>query len=454
MRIRHIGATALGLAGVAFAALLHAQVAPALTLAQAAPLTLAQALRAARNNVDVALARSAAVAAQADVLAADHAPPPTLSAKLSSIDLQNGIGGGSLLGDKRIDKGIGVDWTYERGNKRALRTQTAQRSASAAQADLEDTQIQQLLAASGAFFDLSAAQERITQVAAIAAGTAQIAATAARRVSAGDLARQDALRLEIEAERAKGDVLSAKLERQRAALALASLLGAAAGSAQDLQTQADWPAWASAGQTPAPTSAQPGGDASIGPTWTDGSLQAWVDARPDVRAATERVEAARAAQASANALKKADITWGVSFDHFPGTSTRQLELRLQMPLQFGYQFQGETGRAQALLTAAQDALDKARRVAALDLQGLMAQLQSGALRSRSYERDILPRAAQVAAQAEFAYTKGALNLADLLDARRTLRTTGLEALAARTDHAKAASAWRLRTQPMAALLAE
>ena len=454
MRIRHIGATALGLAGVAFAALLHAQVAPALTLAQAAPITLAQTLRAARNNLDVALARSAAAAAQADVLAADHAPHPTLSAKLSSIDLQNGIGAGNLLGDKRIDKGIGVDWTYERGNKRALRTQAAQRSASAAEADLEDTQMQQLLAASGAFFDLSAAQERITQVAAIAAGTAQIATTAARRVTAGDLARQDALRLEIEAERAKGDVLTATLERQRAALALASLLGAGSGPAQSLQTQADWPALGAAGQTPAAPSDQTGGNAPMAPDLNDSNLQAWVDARPDVRAAAERVEAARAAQASASALKKADITWGVSFDHFPGTSTRQLELRLQMPLQLGYQFQGETGRAQALLTAAQDALDKARRVATLDLQGLMAQLQSGALRSRSYEQDILPRAAQVAAQAEFAYTKGALNLADLLDARRTLRTTGLEALAARTDHAKAATAWRLRTQPVAALLAE
>ena len=466
MRIRHISAAALGLAGVAFAALLHAQTAspqtlsPAspLALAQAAPISLAQALRAARNNVDVALARSAAAAAQADVLAADHAPFPTLSAKLGSIDLQNGIGAGNLLADKRIDKGIGVDWTYERGNKRALRTQAAQRGASAAEADLEDVQLQQLLAASSAFFDLSAAQERITQVEAIAAGTAQIATTAARRVAAGDLARQDALRLEIEAARAKGDVLGAKLERGRASLALALLLGAGATAdagtsgasvpaaapgqtLQILQTQADWPALASA-------------DALPGFAATDSNLQAWVDARPDVRAATERVEAARAAQASASALKKADITWGVSFDHFPGTSTRQLELRLQMHLQFGYQFQGETSRAQALLTAAQDALDKVRRVAALDLQGLMAQLQSGALRSRSYEQDILPRAAQVAAQAEFAYTRGALNLADLLDARRTLRTTGLEALAARADHAKAATAWRLRTQPLAALLAE
>lgn len=435
MRIRQISTAALALAGGVFATLVHAQNPP---LAQAPTVTLAQALGAARNNLDVALVRSAAAAAQADVLAADHAPFPTLSAKLSSIDLQNGIGEGSILGEKRIDKGIGIDWTWERGNKRGLRTQAAQRNASAAQADLEDTQIQQLLAASAAFFDLTAAQERVAQVEAIAAGTAQIASTAARRVSAGDLARQDALRLEIESERAKGEVLAAALERQRAALALSLLLGVGA-SAQTLQTQASWPIPGTA-----PVDAAP----------TDSAMQVWVEARPDVRAAMERVAAAQAALDGASAQKKADITWGASLDHFPGTSTRMLELRMQMPLQLGYQYQGETGRAQAQLTAAQDALDKARRAAALELQGLKAQLQSVARRSQSYEQDILPRARQVAAQAELAYAKGALALNDLLDARRTLRATGLDALAVRVDHAKATTAWRLRTQPIAALLAE
>lgn len=442
MRIRQISATALALAGGVFAALVHAQN-PPLTQAsplpaQASTMTLAQALGAARNNFDVALARSAAAAAQADVLAADRAPFPTLSAKLSSIDLQNGIGEGSILGEKRIDKGIGIDWTWERGNKRELRTQAAQRNASAAQADLEDTQMQQLLAASAAFFDLAAAQERVAQVEAMAAGTAQIASTAARRVSAGDLARQDALRLEIESERAKGEVLAAALERQRAALALSLLLGGGA-SAQTLQTQASWP---TPGATPV--------DAAS----TDAAMQVWVDARADVRAAMERVVAAQAALEAASAQKKADITWGASLDHFPGTSTRLLELRMQMPLQFGYQYQGETGRAQAQLIAAQDALDKARRSAWLELLGLKAQGQSAAQRSQSYEQEILPRARQVAAQAELAYAKGALALNDLLDARRTLRATGLDALAARADHAKAATAWRLRTQPVAALLAE
>ena len=43
---------------------------------------------AARDNSDVALAGHALAAARADILAADHAPAPVLSAKAASIDLQ------------------------------------------------------------------------------------------------------------------------------------------------------------------------------------------------------------------------------------------------------------------------------------------------------------------------------------------------------------------------------
>jgi cobalt-zinc-cadmium efflux system outer membrane protein len=57
-------------------------------------------------------------------------------------------------------------------------------------------------------------------------------------------------------------------------------------------------------------------------------------------------------------------------------------------------------------------------------------------------RDTLLAAAQKAAQgAEFAYTRGAIGVIDVLDARRQLAATRLEALAAHTDYAKALSAW-------------
>jgi cobalt-zinc-cadmium efflux system outer membrane protein len=53
----------------------------------------------------------------------------------------------------------------------------------------------------------------------------------------------------------------------------------------------------------------------------------------------------------------------------------------------------------------------------------------------------------VAEGAELAYRRGALSLTDLLDARRTLRVTALDAVAARKEHAQALGAWQLRTGP-------
>ena len=392
--------------------------------------SLAQALQAARINLDVSLARRALAAAQGDVAAADHAPAPVLSTKASQIDLQRGIGGGNLFSQKRIDKSLGLDWTWERGNKRALRTQAAQSAAAAAQADVEDMLVQQQQATAFAYFDLLAAQERIEQVGEIARSAAQLATTAARRVQAGDLAAQDAARTEIEAQRASTDLASARLDRQRAALLLAQLTGFTGPGS--LVAQSDWPG-----------SVKVDADPSID------TLFPSVEARPDVRAAQQRVEAARAVVNAASALKKADITVGTSLDHFPGTSTRLLEVRLQMPLYGllgGYNFQGEAARAQAQLGQAQDILDKTRLAASTDLQRLQQDRQGAAARALSYEGTILPRARKVADMAELAYSKGAMSLTELIDARRTLRSILIEALAARTDHAKAAQAWQLRQQ--------
>lgn len=404
---------------------------PALAQAPAsAAVSLEQALEAARNNLDVALGRNALAAARADIVSANRAPLPVLTAKLGQMDLQNGIGDGNFMTEKRVDKSIGLDWTWERGNKRELRTLTAERAASAAQADLDEIRTQQLLGVQAGFYNLLAAQERLTQVALMERSAAQLATTAQKRVQAGDLAAQDAARTEIEAQRARSDVQLAELDRQRAALMLWQFTGLPTPPDQ-LQAKTDWPALT--------------GDMAMA-----NSLDALVDARPDVRAAQARLQAAQAALDSSTAQRRSDITWGASYDHYPGTSTALIELRMQMPLQWGYSYQGEIARASAQLAQAQDALEKIRRQARVELQRLQQEALNTAQRARTYEVDILPRARQVAQGAELAYSKGAMSLTDLLDARRTLRATLLDALAARTDYAKAAGAWQLRTQAQAA----
>jgi cobalt-zinc-cadmium efflux system outer membrane protein len=395
-----------------------------LSAAQAEVLTLADTLAAAGGNLDVAIATRGLAAAQADIAAADHAPLPQLSAKLSQIDLQNGIGGGSLLGQRRIDKGLGLDWTWERGNKRGLRTEGARRSAAAAAADLDEIRTLQKLAAQAAFFDLLAAQGRIEQLGEIERSARQAADTARARLKTGDLAVQDAARAEIEAERVQADGATARLDLQRAQFTLAQLTGREAQAAS-LSAQADWPAEAAAD--------------------TGASVDALLDLRADVRAATARLRAAESALQGSSAQRQSDITWGASVDHFPGTSTRLVEFRLAMPLAFGYHYEGEIARALAQVELARDGLEKTRRAAATELQRLRAEVATAGLRAERYRGEIVPRSREVAERAEQAYNKGALPLTDLLDARRTLRAVLLEALAARTELAKAQGAWQLRS---------
>lgn len=395
---------------------------PAWACAQAATpvLTFAQALQAARDTVEVSIARRNVEGARADVATADHAPAPVLTTKASSIDLQNGIGGGNVVRDKRIDKSVGLDWTLERGNKRALRTQAAQRTADAASSDLQEVVVQQQIAVAAAYWDLAAAQQRVLQVTDISRSAADLAGASQRRLRAGAISQQESLRTEIEARRAQADLRAAQADRVRAMLALGQLLG----QRGEFAVEADWP---SIGADPGPLPD--------------------IEQRADVRAARLRVEAAQAAFDNALALRRNDVTLGSSFDHFPGTSRRLLELRLSMPLAgvLGtYNYEGEIGRARAGLDQAQDQLEKARRVALAESGRLGEEVRAAAARAAEFEQAIVPRARQVAGMAELAYTKGALPLVDLLDARRTLRSVLLDDIAARADHARAQAAWQLR----------
>ena len=124
---------------------------------------------------------------------------------------------------------------------------------------------------------------------------------------------------------------------------------------------------------------------------------------------------------------------------------RMLALRISVPLNGWERFEGEIGRAQALEEQSQDLLQKTLLQARADLSALVQAWQTSAQRLKIFEDKILPQASRVAAQAETAYSKGGLTLTDLLDARRTLKTTQLEALAVRNEHAKALGAWQLRS---------
>ena len=151
------------------------------------------------------------------------------------------------------------------------------------------------------------------------------------------------------------------------------------------------------------------------------------------------------------ALKKSDITWGGSIDHYPGTSSRLLELRLQIPLQWGYGHQGEIARAQAQLMQSQDLLAQTRLQARAEINGFYQDLISAQRRWLTHRDQTGPQAQQVLEQAQQAWLKGAISLTDLLDARRTYQQTWFDGLSARMAFAMAYSSllWQEESVEMA-----
>ncbi len=394
-------------------------------------ITLEESLQAASTNLDAQIAAQQLASARADIASANHAPAPTLSAGASQIDLQNGVGAGSWLTQKRVDKSIGIDWTWERGDKRLLRTRAATEAANASAQDLVGAQVQQKLLASNAFFDLLGAQSAAQQISAMADSAKQLADIASKRLAAGDLSAQDATRSAIESQRAQNDLALAQQNRAQAALKLGLIVGLHNPALVALASPS-----APAANTPA------------APALTDEGLATLLDKHPDVQAAQARTLAAKAQLDGALALQKNDVTLGTAFDNFPGTSTRLLTFKMQIPLQLGalggYAYQGEIAKAESQLIIAEAALERARQATRREILQLYQNLTSSQQRAVNYASNIAQAAKQVTDQAELAYNKGALSLTDLLEARRTWRLTALEAIAAQTDFDKARTAWDLR----------
>ncbi|HEX4328327.1 MAG TPA: TolC family protein [Burkholderiales bacterium] len=401
-----------------------------LALAQPAPelraLTLpaAESLLAAKNR-DIAIARRAFDQASADVKVAAQPPNPQLTLGVGSYNPSLGIGSGGPR-SKTVDSSVRVDQLFERGNKLGLRVESAKRLEIAAGEDLNDTGRQQLLAVRGAYFDLLAAQEKVTASEDTAQLFGKTVDAAQLRLRAGDLAASDVSRVRVDALRAQNDARAAQADLSRARLTLAYLIGADAQAAE-IRAVTPWPPHA------LPDAAQ---------------ADALVERRPDVRAAQARVDAADKARDLAQAQRTRDVSIGAQYDHYPVSDANSLGtgnsfgVSVSVPLFLRNNNEGGVARAQADWYAARDGLDRVRALALSDVMRARSDLENAAERLNRFEADLLPAAQKSADAAEFAFKNGALGVMDLLDSRRTLKAVLIDAANSRADFAKALAAWQ------------
>lgn len=385
-------------------------------------MSLSEAIEWGGKHERVIAARQTAEAAKAETSIANRAPAPLLTGSTASIDLDHGVGPGSWLTSKPLDKGLSVDWIWERGSKRAFRTASAKHQAEASQAEYVDSIKQQQVIVIDSFYEVLSAKERASLLAVLAQSAEQLAKLANQRFQLGDLSAQDLARLDIEADRARGELAQSKwgVERARQFFRLA------------LGPQFALDQWELADEWPVATPLEALDVESL-------ALNT-----PQLRAARARIQSAQAQIELAKSLSIQDPSLGLSLNHFPGTSKAMLGLKATVPLYSTDYFKGEVQRALALAQVSDVQYQEVLRRTTFELHNLYQSRAHAYTRLTQFERAILPKSLKVALQAEQAFAQGGQTLTDLLEARRTLRAVQLEALQWRTDFAKADRTWWLK----------
>lgn len=367
-------------------------------------------------NHDIRLARLAVDGAQAGILQADVRPNPTLSYNAASYNPRFGLGGGNPF-DKRVDQIVRLDQTFERGDKRALRIALAEKQLAGRRLDLQEQRRETLQMVRNAYIDLLLAEKRIEVLAETQRAYESSLDAAGKRVRGGDLAAADLARLKVEVLRARTDGDAATSDRLHAQTALAVLLDLP-DDPRSLSTDGEW-----------------SGVIASHPAGLTGDIEQ----RPDVASAKLAVAAAATSIDLARSQRVRDITIGVQVERYPGFggTGNTIGVGASIPLFIGNDYRGDIAHAASDRDVAEETAAKVRAAALADAANARADLETAERKVRTYREGLLDAAQSAARSADFAFDRGALGVMDLMDARRTLLSTRLDALGAEADFARA-----------------
>lgn len=400
-----------------------------------ANLSLKRALELMRaRDPNLQLAQTAVDQALADKITAGERPNATLAYSTSKINPAGHNGPGNYW-NKSFDTVVSLSQPIERGGKRKHRLAQAEANADAAHADYADSVRGERLAVTGAYWELKRAEEKYKNAQTLAEIEHRSIAASEQRLRVGDLPRLDVERMRIDAAAADNAVDSALGALRDAQVALAALIDITAQS-QELSVADDWPH--ATGVLDAPAGAGAGASRE--------TAEAVLARRPDMLAAMKRVNAAEAALQLAHAQTSRDITISGQYEHNPMPTPAPtvghtlLGIGVSVPIFTGNQYKGEIARAYADIDAAKANLAKVRVAALADVHRARADLAAAAQRAHRYDSDLTRRALDTEKTVETAYARGGLALADLLDARRSLKATQDDATDAHADFAEALAA--------------
>jgi outer membrane protein, heavy metal efflux system len=300
-----------------------------------------------------------------------------------------------------------ISYLHEREHKRELRRESAQKATEISVAQYAD-QERNLL------FNLRTAFVQTLQQKAILDLTRENLAyynhllqVSNDRLKAGDIAKVDYQRLELQRVQYETDVQTALVGLRTAKIQLLMLLNDRTPVEQfDVTGPFDFP-----------DRIQPREDLR----------RSAMENRPDLKAAIEAVDKAQTDHRLAVANGSVDPTFGVDFARNPPIPV-YFGVSVTIPLRIFDRNQGEKLRTQQDITRNERLRDAATAQVFSDVDSAYATMESNLTLLRPYKDTYLKEAVEVRDTVSFAYTRGGASLLDFLQAQQDYRSTELNYL--------------------------
>lgn len=298
-------------------------------------------------------------------------------------------------------------YLHERRHKRELRRESAQKGTEITVDQYADQERNLLFNLRTAFVQtlqqkaiLALAQENLAYY-------NRLLAVSKDRLKAGDIARVDYLRLELQRVQFETDVQTALVGLRTAKIQLLTLLNDRTPVEQfDVTGEFDF-------------------SNELRPL--DQLQRAALDNRPDLKAAVESVDKAQTDHRLAIANGSTDPTFGVDFARNPPIPV-YFGISVNIPLRIFDRNQGEKLRTQEDITRNERLRDAATAQVFSDVNSAYATIESNLTLLRPYKETYLMEAVEVRDTISFAYTRGGASLLDFLQAQQDYRSTELNYL--------------------------
>ena len=356
----------------------------------------------ARNHTLLA-ARTTIQQSEAEEVTANLRPNPLLLGDAQFLPVFNWDQFNSDYINNLAQFDLGVSYLFERGKKRQHRLQAAKDQTAVTRSTVADNERTLTFQVASEFVSVQLAESTLDLARQDLKSFQDTVDINRERYRAGDISKDDYLKIELQLLQFQMDESQARLARAQALSDLRQLVGYESVPADyDVAGDLDYQA--------------------LHANLEDLQMKA-LASRPDLRAAQQGVTAATSQYQLQKAIAKVDFTGQINYTHINDLST--ISLFGNVPLPVFNRNQGEIARARFLITQAQEQEKATTDQVLTDVRDAFAGLESNDEVIRLYRSGYLDQAQEDRDISQYAYQRGAASLLDFLDAERSYRAAQL-----------------------------